>query len=433
MANIKAGIKKILKKAVVALYKLESKVLPIRKDVVLFMSNMGKNYSGNPKAIYEALEELDTEKKLKPVWAFTSLYLKESGTVELTGSAETVRYGSFRYYRILATAGKWVFDTRQEPYLVKRKGCTYIQTWHGTPLKKLGLDIEEMNMAGEDRTSTGRKTAENNSTAGVSAENKSIERAAIEKYHNSFREESAKWDYLVAQNDFSAETFKRCFDYGGRMLLTGYPRNDVLKRASISGKIKCGNPCTEDGKKILLYAPTWRDDSYLENGWYGYDSPLDFEYLEKKIGDRCRIIVKLHYLVHLKKGDIPENCINSGFVTVCGNDEDIAEIYLKADALITDYSSVMFDYAILGRPMFFFAYDLEKYRDRLRGFYFDFEQEAPGPISETTEQLIGDLSDCFENGNSSASAEKYEAFRKKYNMYEDGHASEKIAKLLMEA
>ena len=106
---------------------------------------------------------------------------------------------------------------------------------------------------------------------------------------------------------------------------------------------------------------------------------------------------------------------------------DIAELYLKADALITDYSSVMFDYALLGRPMFFFAYDLKDYRDRLRGFYFDFEQEAPGPISETNEQLLADISESFADGRFS---EKYELFRKKYNMYDDGHASEKIAELL---
>ena len=402
MAGLKDKIRKILKRAVVALYKLESRVLPIRKDVVLFMSNMGKNYSGNPKAIYETLEKVDKNGQLKIYWAFTSLYLKENGENALTGRAKAVRYGSFRYYRILATAGKWVFDTRQEPYLVKRKGCSYIQTWHGTPLKKLGLDISEMNMAGEEKKESGISDSK-----------------AVEKYHNSFREESAKWDYLLAQNDFSAETFRRCFDYKGKMLLTGYPRNDILVREGLKNE--------KSGKKVILYAPTWRDDSYIGNGWYGYDSPLDFEYLEKTIGDKCRIIVKLHYLVHLKKGDIPESCINSGFVTVCGNDVDIAELYLKADALITDYSSVMFDYALLGRPMFFFAYDLKDYRDRLRGFYFDFEQEAPGPISETNEQLLADISESFADGRFS---EKYELFRKKYNMYDHGHASEKIAELL---
>ena len=287
MAGIKDKIRKILKRAVVALYKLESRVLPIRKDVVLFMSNMGKNYSGNPKAIYETLEKVDKNGQLKIYWAFTSLYLKENGENALTGRAKAVRYGSFRYYRILATAGKWVFDTRQEPYLVKRKGCSYIQTWHGTPLKKLGLDISEMNMAGEEKKESGISDSK-----------------AVEKYHNSFREESAKWDYLLAQNDFSAETFRRCFDYKGKMLLTGYPRNDILVREGLKNE--------KSGKKVILYAPTWRDDSYIGNGWYGYDSPLDFEYLEKTIGDKCRIIVKLHYLVHLKKGDIPESCINRG-------------------------------------------------------------------------------------------------------------------------
>ena len=429
MADTKAGIKKILKKAIVALYKLESRVLPMRKDVVLFMSNMGKNYSGNPKAIFEALVRIDSEKKCRPVWAFTALCLSENDRSVLPQNTEIVKYGSFKYYRLLATAGKWVFDTRQEPYLVKRKGCTYIQTWHGTPLKKLGLDIDEMNMSGE--TEGASRSGETEKTVGQDK---------LKSYHESFRNEAAKWDYLIAQNDFSAETFKRCFDYRGEILCTGYPRNDVLVRNA-----RTSNPAGE--KKILLYAPTWRDDRYLGNGWYGYDSPLDFNKLEKTIGDRCRIILKLHYLVHLKPEDIPKSCIDSGFVTVCGNDEDIADLYLKADGLITDYSSVMFDYSLLNRPLFFYAYDLESYRDRLRGFYFDFVEEAPGPISKTEDELLEDILESGilsedsdelseKNDNDAINLEKsrytkkYREFQKKYNMYDDGQASEKIAQLL---
>jgi len=432
-------LKKILKKLIVLFYKIMAAVLPVSRKTVLFMSNMGKNYSGNPKAIYLAMKKDERFKDCRLVWAFTRAYLSsgkgtgagmpadakgcplaESG-INLQNSIDGIDYvvyGGFKYYYRLATAGIWVFDTRQEPYLVKRKKNIYLQTWHGTPLKKLGLDISEMNMAGE-----GEKNSK------------------VEHYRKAFTDESAKWDYLIAQNDFSAETFRRCFGYKREILMTGYPRNDELFGA-----------VADNEKKVLLYAPTWRDDKYLEGGWYRYSSELDFEKLEKELGDRFRIIVKLHYLVKLRKNDIPEECIKSGFVSVIGNECDIAELYKTADGLITDYSSVMFDYAITGRPMFFYCYDLEAYRDELRGFYFDFIEEAPGPISRTSEELVRDIRNSFdkqidagidseikaaetgimtkEKDTESSVEEKYRKFREKYNAYDDGHAAEKIVTLL---
>ena len=99
-----------------------------------------------------------------------------------------------------------------------------------------------------------------------------------------------------------------------------------------------------------------------------------------------------------------------------------------SDMLITDYSSVMFDYSILKRPMFFYAYDLEKYRNDLRGFYFDYEGEMPGPISSDTEELIGNIL----NYDSKEYEERFEKFREKYNIWDDGRASEKVVKLVEE-
>lgn len=436
ISAFKSKLKSVMKKGIVTLYKIMCKVLPVRKNIVLFMSNMGKNYSGNPKAIFEALKKSDVKKSCICVWAFTKLCLNEIKAEDLPEDCRIVQYGGFKYYYYLAVAGKWVFDTRQEPYLVKRKKCIYIQTWHGTPLKKLGLDITEMNMSGEFSTASQTKKSQANKQAAESQKNDSIKKAKLQEYYDAFKKESAKWDYLVAQNKFSSHTFRRCFDYQGKMLMTGYPRNDMLigcNKAETISAIKEELNIAAD-KKLLLYAPTWRDDQYLEGGWYKYDSPLDFKMLEKSLGDKCRIIVKLHYLVHLKKGDIPEECIKSGFVIVCGNDVDIAKLYLISDGLITDYSSVMFDYALTKRPMFFFAYDLKQYRDKLRGFYFDFCKEAPGPISQDTKQLIKDINASgilAEKANDLALSNEYQAFIEKYNGYDDGHASERIAQILL--
>ena len=141
------------------------------------------------------------------------------------------------------------------------------------------------------------------------------------------------------------------------------------------------------------------------------------------------IIIKLHYLVKLKKGDIPEECIKSGFIRVCGNERDISELYLKADGLITDYSSVFFDYSVLERPIFFFCYDLEEYRDELRGFYLDFEKVAPGPISTDEDELVSNIRQIF-GGENTEWKNKVIEFKKWFNEYDDGHASERVLDVL---
>ena len=134
---------------------------------------------------------------------------------------------------------------------------------------------------------------------------------------------------------------------------------------------------------------------------------MDFDLLKEKLSEDYVIIVKYHYLV---VEDIDWSDYE-GFVYTFGAENDITNLYLVSDMLITDYSSVMFDYSILNRPMFFFMYDLESYRDELRGFYSDVLEEIPGPISKTTEELIKDI----EEYDHSMYEEKYRAFRDKYN------------------
>ena len=108
--------------------------------------------------------------------------------------------------------------------------------------------------------------------------------------------------------------------------------------------------------------------------------------------------------------------------------EDIALLYLVSDMLITDYSSVMFDYSLLNRPCLFFAYDLENYKDNLRGFYFDFIKEAPGPIVTTTKELIKEITDYTPEKY----AEQYNTFRLKFNHADKGNASAKVVDLIQE-
>lgn len=375
------------------IYRFMALLLPVKKNILIFHSNLGKNYTGNPKAIYETFVKLHLDRSLRLVWAFQSGVCN----LHLPGKVTLVTYGRFRYYYYMAVAKVWVFDSRQESFLKKRKNCIYLQTWHGTPLKKLALDMEEMHMTGESN---------------------------LEEYKQKFRKETLSWDYLIAQNEFSVQTFRRCFAFGKEILKTGYPRNDILIQKNSKENIKALKQKYQLplNKKIFLYAPTWRDNQFLGEGWYKFTTDLDFEAFHQAFQEDVFLLVKYHYLV---KSKIDFTAYQK-WLRVCDHSYDISELYLVSDALITDYSSVMFDYALLKRPMFFYTYDLEEYRDQLRGFYFDFLSEAPGPVVCTTK----DLTQAILTYQQEEFLERQTAFFEKYTMYDNGQASEQITRLL---
>ena len=210
------------------------------------------------------------------------------------------------------------------------------------------------------------------------------------------------------------------------MLEIGYPRNDILFKKNnpediLRLKRRLGLPLD---KKILLYAPTFRDDEFNENSSYKFSPKLSFQKLKEELQDEYILIVKYHYLIM----DYIDWFQHKGFIYHFDQSNDIAELFLVSDMLITDYSSVMFDYSILQRPMFFYAYDLDKYKNDLRGFYFDYRGEMPGPISMDTDELICDIKQY----DAARYEERYENFRKKYNCWDDGNASAKVVETIEE-
>lgn len=379
--------RKAVKSMIIMVYRVFNRVLPLKDNRIVFSSSLGKSYSGNPKAIYEKLVSEGLDKNYECIWFY------EDNPYDIEGCNKQVKYGRLRYLYYMATAKFWIFDARQPEFLRKRNRVLYLQTWHGTPLKKLGLDMDNVYMAGE---------------------------TDIDSYHESFRRNAATWDYLISQNPFSSEVFKRAFDFKGKMLETGYPRNDVLFEGNsqynlINIKKELGLPAD---KKIVLYAPTWRDDEATGIGKYRFSNALDIDRFKEAFADEMVIIIKYHYLVN----DNVDWSAYKGFVYMFDQSVDIASLYMVSDILITDYSSVMFDYSLLGKPMYFYCYDLERYKNKLRGFYFDFENEAPGPISTSTDELIEDI----RNHNDINYRDKYEAFSYKYNPWDDGNASKKV-------
>ncbi len=384
-------MKAIIKKIILFFYKLMTVIFPIDKKCIVFESNLGRNYTGNIKAIYEEMVSLGMDKTYKCIWIF------EDTNTAIIGEAKRIKRSRIMYYYYMSVMHILVTDCRQPMYIIKRNGASFIQTWHGTPLKKLALDMDDVSMSGEIN---------------------------IEKYKTNFKNNAATWDYLVSQNKFSTNTFRRAFAYNKEILEIGYPRNDVLfshNNLDYINKIKKQMGIPLD-KKVILYAPTWRDDQFYSNGKYKFNAELDFDKFRDSFSDEYIMLIKYHYLVVEK--------INwdkyKGFIFECNVNYDISILYLIADLLITDYSSVMFDYSLLNRPMFFFAYDLENYRQNLRGFYFDFVSEAPGPISQTTKELIEDI----KNYDYSKYKSNYEEFKNKYNHADDGNASRFIADLI---
>lgn len=359
--------------------------MKMKEDMVVFESFLGRNYSDNPRYIYEYLSK-HFPGKYRCIWI---LNRKE----KLPYPAKRVRRFSLSYFYYMARSRYFVFNGRQPKYFIKREGSVFLETWHGTPLKKLVFDMGEVT-------------------------------SASPMYKRDVYIQSRSWDYLIAPNQFSEEIFRRCFMYDGKMLSTGYPRNDILhldeeKTRTLAAEIKRELGIPKD-KKVILYAPTWRDDEFYGSGQYKFSLRLDLEKMRRELGEEYVVVLRTHYFIV----DSLDLSAFEGFAYDAGSYQDIARLYLISDVLITDYSSVFFDFANLKRPMLFFTYDLEKYRSVLRGFYIDMEEELPGPMLFTTEEIIASLKDLA--GLGETYKEKYEAFYEKYCGWEVGNSSRKV-------
>lgn len=357
--------------------------MKVKKDWIVYESFFGKSYSDSPRYIYEYLAQ-HFPKEYKHVWV-----MKQKKKLPYGGTE--VKRHSLRFLYYMARAGYFVFNGRQPLYIQKREGTVFLETWHGTPLKKLVFDMNEVTMANP-------------------------------LYKADVYRQSRDWDYLIAPNQFSADIFARCFMFENTMLHTGYPRNDILHSGQGAERIEeikseLGIP---RNKKVILYAPTWRDNEFHKSGGWKFSLKLDLEKMQQALDEEYVILLRTHYFVV----DGLDLAPFRGFAYDVSKYDDIARLYLISDILITDYSSVFFDYANLKRPMLFFAYDIEKYRDVLRGFYIDMEKELPGPIVHTTEEVITkvqNLSDVIGQYQ-----EKYNVFYEKYCNWEDGDSTERV-------
>lgn len=359
--------------------------MPFKEDWIIFESFMGRNYSGQPKYIYQYLQKHYGDK-------YTYIWSVDRKGIKIDGKHKTCKRWSLRYFYYLNRNKYWVTNMRQPLSVPRREGTVCLATWHGTPLKRLVFDMEDLY-------------------------------SSTPHYKDVVYRQTRGWDYLLSDNPYSTEKFQRCFLVDREHILeSGYPANDPMyasDREEQAAKIKAKLGIAPD-KKVIMYAPTWRDDNFHEKGKYGFDLELDINRLKKEFGDEYVLLLRMHYFV-VDRFDMTQ--FGDFTVDVC-NYDDITELYLISDILMTDYSSVFFDYANLKRPMLFFMYDLEKYRDVLHGFYLDIEKDLPGPILKTNDDVVSAIKNI--DKISEEYADKYKEFYDRFCCIDDGHASQRV-------
>jgi CDP-glycerol glycerophosphotransferase len=336
-------------------------------------------FSDNPRALWEKVAE---SRHLEHIWLADAAHL-----ASFPSGVLTVDINGPHARQALESADVVVANTHTEVQWVKPSETIYVQTWHGTPLKRIHRDVLWAPEGRLDRLDS----------------------------------DVAKWDVLLSPNRFSTPRLRSAFRYEGEVLESGYPRNDLLSmpqaeqvRTEVRRKLGIA-----EGSLVVLYTPTWRDDEAFDPDRPDVTYPLDSVEFSDRLGPGYVLLVRSHNMVTGRARVDPAPGVHDVSLY-----PDLRELYCAADVLVTDYSSAMFDFAITGRPIIHFAHDLEHFGSAVRGFYVDLESIAAGPIVTTMAQLVEALRDLV--GLERAWAERYADFRETFTSLEDGHARDRV-------
>ncbi|MBE4740244.1 bifunctional glycosyltransferase/CDP-glycerol:glycerophosphate glycerophosphotransferase [Streptomyces caniscabiei] len=366
--------------------------MPRQRRLVVFESHLGRQYSDSPRAIYEEMRRQGLD--FEAVWSYTG---RPEG---FPADATLVRRWSLPYLRALARAEFWIDNQSFPLKLTKRPGTTYVQTWHGSALKRMGFDEPGWKLKTRAEQAEQQRTLD-------------------------------RFDHFLIRSEHDVRTLAKAFRLREKVLLrVGYPRNDALARSREANRTdrtdqrarlaaELGVPeisAIPAEKKILLYAPTFR-----HQGQRRFALPFDVERFAETFGDEYVLLVRAHYLNHVV---LPPS-VRCRVVDVSDH-HDVTPVLALADALITDYSSVMFDYALLDRPMFFFTYDYDEYVHEGRGTYFDLLERAPGPIVRTEDELHAVLRDSSLEEQTLKYAAARERFTAGFGEYDKGTAARDV-------
>lgn len=314
--------------------------LPINKKRIYIESYWGDKLDCNPKAICEHLEK---NPKLEVYFG-----IKRSVQPPITKNSKPIKIGTFYYWYIVATSKLLITNTNLRNEVIKRKNSIHLQTQHGTPLKTMGLD--------------------------------NINNQNIKMNWDHFSKRCSRWDYVISSNPYSSKIWRKSFPYDYTIIESGYPRNDILFKTTPeqinSLKESMGIPCN---KKIILYAPTYRDVLHEQQD----DHPI-LEQLISELDNDTILLVRQH---HLSPTPLPSQPKYKNKYINVSHYDSINHLYLISDILITDYSSVMFDYACLLRPIILFHHDIELYKAD-RGLYFNINDTPPGIVISNLSDLV---------------------------------------------
>jgi CDP-glycerol glycerophosphotransferase len=358
--------------------------LPVDRSLALYAAYWYRGYACNPAAIYAKARELTPG--VRGVWVVRR---DKAGT--MPQGVEYVVAGSLRYYRMLARA-RWMINNVNWPnYVVKRPGSTHLMTHHGTPLKVMGLDQQAYPGGVQDADFAGQ-----------------MRRAD-------------RWDYSITANTFTTQMWERAYPCRYETLETGYPRNDQLANATAEDVARArANLGIAPGDRVVLYAPTHREHHP------GYHPPFEPAELVEAVGPDGLLLVRSHYFHDRARSQATRR--DSERIRDVSGHPSVEELYLAADVLVTDYSSLMFDYAVLDRPIIIYAPDWQAYK-LVRGVYFDITTEPPGAVAMT----FTDLLDLFRTGvvDDDAAAKARSQFRRRFCALEDGRAAERVVRRVL--
>ncbi|AUH42735.1 bifunctional glycosyltransferase/CDP-glycerol:glycerophosphate glycerophosphotransferase [Streptomyces sp. CMB-StM0423] len=363
-------------------YRLQLR-LPLDPHLAVFAAYWYRGYSCNPAALEARARELVPG--LATAWIARPAYAHT-----VPPGVRVLRPGSRACHRALARATYLVNNVNFPQDVVKRRGQIHVQTHHGTPLKKMGLDLADH-------------------PAGAAGMDFAALMTRVDR-----------WDYSLSANRHSTLAWSRAYPAEHTTLEYGYPRNDALAGPPLAPSARAGLRARlgiPEGATAVLYAPTHRD--YLP----GHVPALDLGALARALRERGAHVVLLAR-AHYFHDAAPAGAPPAGVLDVTAH-PSLTELCLASDALLTDYSSVMFDYALLGRPIVIHAADWEAYR-LARGTYFDLTAEPPGRVCRTA----GEIADAFATGAHAApaAAAQLAAFRRRFCPYDDGHAAERVVR-----
>jgi CDP-glycerol glycerophosphotransferase len=362
-------------------YYQAQKRLPMDSELAVYAAYWYRGYSCNPRAIYEKARE--AAPKVRGVWV-----VRAEAVGSLPPGVDHVVPGSMRYLRVMARA-KYLVNNVNFPHgMSKRRGSVHVQTQHGTPLKAMGLDQERYPVGAQGMNFT------------------------------RLRRHSARWDFVISANPLSSEVWRRAYPGDYEMLEVGYPRDDRFFRTGPEEieEIRAGLGIAA-GQTAILYAPTHREHAD------DLACPAGVARLAAGLGPECVLLIRTHYFYQADLS-LPESSGAARVIDVSAHPV-VEDLCLAADVLVTDYSSIMFDYAHLDRPIVVYAHDWETYR-RTRGVTFDLLAEPPGAVARTEEELI----ECFRTGEvDGPSATKARAeFRQRFCVFDDGRAAERVVR-----